>query len=114
MVSEVQEIIQKLKDLQLQQAELVVHLEKARDKESSPGVNERTAVDQREQEVHRPRVNETREIAIRDRVKIRNPNPFQPDNGIVITKVGKSRITVQTKAGGKILGAVKNLVKLYE
>ena len=105
MVNEVQEIIQKLKDLQLQQAELIVPLEKARDKESKQGVDEQITADQTD--TAPATVIETREIAIGDRVKIRNPNPFQQDNGTII-KVGKSRITVQTKTGRKILRAAKN------
>ena len=111
MVNEVQEIIQRLKALQLQQAELIVRLEEARERENKKGVDVQITVDQ---VTDTPAtVIETREIAIGDRVKIRNPNPFQQDNGTVI-KVGKSRITVQTKTGGKILRAAKNLSICHE
>ena len=111
MVNEVQEIIQRLKALQLQQAELIVPLEEARERENKKGVDVQITVDQ---VTDTPAtVIETREIAIGDRVKIRNPNPFQQDNRTVI-KVGKSRITVQTKTDGKILQAAKNLSICHE
>ena len=111
MVNKVLEIIQRLKALQLQQAELIVRLEEARERENKKGVDVQITVDQ---VTDTPAtVIETREIAIGDRVKIRNPNPFQQDNGTVI-KVGKSRITVQTKTGGKILRAAKNLSIYHE
>ena len=112
MINEIQEIIQKLKALQLLQAELIVRLEEARERENKKGVDVlQITVDQ---VTDTPAtVIETREIAIGDRVKIRNPNPFQQDNGTVI-KVGKCRITVQTKTGGKILRAAKNLSIYHE
>jgi hypothetical protein len=41
-------------------------------------------------------------------VRIKNPNRFQTDRGM-ITNIGAKRITVQTRSGTKILRAPKNL-----
>jgi len=106
MLNEVQELIQQLKELQLQQADIIARLEEAREKENKTEVGGQVTADQTN--TTPATVIETREIAIGDKVNIKNPNPFQQDNGTVI-KIGKSRITVQTRTGGKILRAAKNL-----
>jgi hypothetical protein len=49
------------------------------------------------------------EFVIGDKVRIKNPTRFQANRG-VMTKIGSSRITVQTKSGNKILRAPKNLI----
>jgi hypothetical protein len=97
---EVQELIRQLKSLQLQQTVLLTRLERARNTEARRDTADDTRVD----------VNETtREFAIGDRVRIKNPNRFQADRG-TITKIGASRITVQTRSGAKITRAPKNLI----
>jgi hypothetical protein len=56
----------------------------------------------------RTSVGETRELAIGDRVRIKNPNRFQVDKG-TITRIGANQMTIQTRSGTKILRAPKNL-----
>jgi dsDNA-specific endonuclease/ATPase MutS2 len=90
---EIQDLITQLKNLQLQQTELLVRLEKARQNETETKVGPPKA----------------REFAIGDKVRIKNPTRFQSDRG-VITKIGASRTTVQTKSGSLILRAPKNLI----
>jgi dsDNA-specific endonuclease/ATPase MutS2 len=94
---EVQDLIEQLKNLQLQQTELLARLERARINEAR-----RTGIQDKEE-------SSTREFAIGDKVRIKNPTRFQVNQG-VITKIGSSRITVHTKTGSKILRAPKNLV----
>ena len=98
----VQDIIRQLKGLQLKQTELLARLELARSKEQEETV---TVVNNKVTS----NVNETRPLAIGDRVRIRNPSAFQVNKGVVI-KIGISRITVLTESGTKILRAAKNLV----
>jgi transcription antitermination factor NusG len=98
---DIQDLITQLKDLQLQQAELIVRLERARGRESRATAG--TAARAGDSE---PR--ETRELAIGDRVRIKNPGPFQANRGVII-KIGTSRITVRTRSGSKIIRAPKNL-----
>ena len=93
---EVQDLIRQLKKLQLQQTELLVRLERARGDEARAGVYD-------EEE------SGTRKFAIGDKMRIKNPTRFQSDRG-VITKIGASRTTVQTKSGCLILRAPKNLI----
>jgi hypothetical protein len=93
---EVQDLIKQLKNLQLQQTELLVRLERARGDEVRAGVYD-------EEE------SGTRKFAIGDKVRIKNPTRFQADQG-VITKIGPNRVTVHTKTGSKILRAPKNLI----
>jgi hypothetical protein len=93
---EVQDLIRQLKNLQLQQTELLVRLERARGDEARAGVYD-------EEE------SGTRKFAIGDKVRIKNPTRFQADQG-VITKIGPNRVSVHTKTGSKILRAPKNLI----
>jgi hypothetical protein len=88
---EVQDLIRQLKSLQLQQTDLLSRLERARENEA--GTN----------------TSETREFAVGDEVSIKNPAPFQANQGI-ITKIGRSRISVLTGSGRTIQRAPKNLV----
>jgi hypothetical protein len=93
---EVQDLIRQLKNLQLQQTELLVRLERARGDEARAGVYD-------EEEPG------TQKFAIGDKVRIKNPTRFQADQG-VITKIEPNRVTVHTKTGSKILRAPKNLI----
>ena len=99
----VQDIIRQLKGLQLKQTELLARLELARSKEQE----ERTVTVVNNKVTSN--VNETRPLAIGDKVRIINPSPFQVNKGVVI-KIGTSRVTVLTESGTKILRAAKNLV----
>ena len=99
----IQDIIRQLKGLQLKQTELLARLELARSKEQEETV---TVVNNKVISS----VSETRRpLAIGDKVRIRNPNPFQANKGVVI-KIGTSRVTVLTESDTKILRAAKNLV----
>jgi transcription antitermination factor NusG len=93
---EVQVLIDQLRRLQLQQNELITRLERARGNERQPSPRAS------------PRAR--REIAIGDRVRIKNPGPFQTNKGVV-DKIGESRITVRTASGTKIQRAHKNIVR---
>jgi hypothetical protein len=97
---EVQELIGQLKSLQLQQTKIVARLEIARRKEARASTEEVTPL-------RRVSVDENRKLAIGDKVRIKNPSPFQSNRGTVI-KIGDSRVMVLTKSG-KITRAPKNL-----
>jgi predicted transcriptional regulator len=79
-------------DLQVQQADLIAQL----------GSNLSTSEDTKAPST-------TREFAIGDRVRIKNPRILQPQRGRIV-KIGINRITVQTNLGTKIVRAPKNLV----
>ena len=105
--NEIEHLIEQLKELQLQQSDILArlaHLEKARSKESGENVG-----DPEENKV-KASPNEVRPFAVGDLVCITNPNRalFQSDRG-TISKIGGSRITVQTK-NGKITRSPKNLI----
>ncbi len=51
----------------------------------------------------------TREFAIGDRVRVKNPRNLQPQRGRIVN-VGINRRTVQTNLGTKIVRAPKSLV----
>ena len=113
---EVQSLIEQLRQLQLQQSDLLARLEQARGKETKNktkvGDKAQAVVDETEQEEDgkaKGTVYETKGFNLGDKVRIRNPNPFQADRG-VITKIGNSRITIQTKSGSKLQRAPKNLI----
>jgi hypothetical protein len=96
---EIKEIVSQLNCLQIQQTALLSHLErlseggeKATRPTSSPSVAAGT----------------TREFAIGDRVRIRNPRRLQAVKGKIV-RIGKSRITVEAKGGETIIRAPKNL-----
>ena len=98
----VDDIIDQLNTLHIRQTDLLLRLEKARVAERNPdhylvGPTASKAPNET-----------TREFAIGDQVKVRNPNPFQSDKGRIV-RIGKTRITVQTKSGSKIQRAPKNL-----
>ncbi len=92
----VQELIAQLNQLQLQQTALLQRLDTAIS-------NETTLYGDIGQEAQEPRG-----FAISDNVTIKNPNPFQSNEG-TITKIGKRRVTVTTPKGQKILRDPKNL-----
>jgi hypothetical protein len=92
----VQELIAELNQLQIQQTALLVRLDTAIG-------NETTLFGGSDQGTQRPR-----DFSIGDNVTIKNPNPFQSNEG-TITKIGKRRVTVTTQKGQKILRDPKNL-----
>ena len=100
----VEELITQLKSLQIKQAELLERLERAREREDKKEV-----VDEEVKKTHVDELVPTEELAIGDKVRIRNPNPFQASRGTII-KIGASRVTIQTKTGTKILRAQKNVI----
>jgi transcription elongation factor len=78
-------------DLQVQQADLIAQLGNLSGSEDTKAPST------------------TREFAIGDRVRIKNPRILQPQRGRIV-KIGINRITVQTNLGTKIVRAPKNLV----
>ena len=48
-------------------------------------------------------------FAVGNKVLIKNPNPFQANEGTII-KVGNKRITVRLQSGSKIQQSAKNLL----
>jgi hypothetical protein len=108
---EIEDIIAQLQQLQLQQTELLARLEKARGEETEntdTGHTTRASVADRTDRTKTSTDDINREFVLGDKVKIKNPNRFQPNKGKII-KIGKSRITVETASGGKITRAPKNL-----
>jgi transcription antitermination factor NusG len=93
---EIQDLITQLNRIQLQQTALLARLETAVENEATQN-----------REISRE-VRPTGAFALGDRVRIRNPNPFQATRG-TITKIGDQRITVTSRSGSKILRAPKNL-----
>jgi hypothetical protein len=99
----VQDIIAQLQNLQIQQAVLLTRLgrlssEGNRNSNSNYSRPEPPATE-----------NTTRDFAIGDRVRIRNPGVFQTDRGSIV-KIGTTRITVLARNGTKIVRAPKNLI----
>ena len=92
---DITEIIAQLQRLQLQQSELLQRLTRLSESEDN---NNATG-----------QANTPRELAVGDRVRIRNPGRFQATNGKII-KIGTSRITVQADNGTKIIRAPSNLI----
>ena len=111
---DVDDIIDQLNTLHIRQTDLLLRLEKARAAEKKPDADEvvstTTPVGPTASKalIETTPTETTREFAIGDQVKIKNPNPFQTDKARII-KIGKTRITVQTKSGSKIQRAPKNL-----
>ena len=105
---EVQDIIEQLKELQIQQSDLLLRLEKARQAEKNTEPDEAVSTAPVGPTASKESTDATREFAIGNEVRVRNPNPFQTDKGKII-RIGKTRITVQTKSGSKIQRAPKNL-----
>jgi hypothetical protein len=93
---EVQNIIERLEDLQVKQSGLLSRLERL----STSGDYARA---------QQPPTVATREFVIGDRVRISNPRLLQADRGRII-KIGKDRITVQAKNGTKVVRKAKNLI----
>ena len=95
MNDEIQHLIDELKQLQLQQQQVLTRLERARARES-------------ERITQSPQTR-TREFAVGDRVRILNPRHLQANHG-VITKIGLSRITIKPHTRGvEIIWAHKNI-----
>ena len=106
---DIDDIIDQLNTLHIRQTDLLLCLEKARVAERNPDANEvvstTTPVGPT---ASKAPIETTREFAIGDQGKVRNPNPFQSDKGKMV-RIGKMRITVQTKSGSKTQRAPKNL-----
>ena len=96
---EIEGLIEQLKGLQLQQTAVLDRLQRLAENDIGSNVPGDTA------ESTEPPI----EFALGDRVRIKNPRPFQQAIGI-ITKIGTSRITVTTKNGTEIQRAASNLV----
>jgi hypothetical protein len=96
---EIEGLIEQLKGLQLQQTAVLDRLERLAESERGANVPADAAGGTE------PPI----EFALGDRVRIKNPRPFQQAVGI-ITKIGPSRITVTTRNGTKVQRAASNLV----
>ena len=95
---EIEELVEQLRDLQVQQTTVLDRLERLAESRRAPNVPANEAEG-----------TEPIKFALGDRVRIRNPRPFQQAVGI-ITKIGASRITVTTRNGNKIQRAASNLI----
>jgi transcription antitermination factor NusG len=95
---ELEDIIAQLQQLQIQESNLILRLERLnRSGDRRPSNSPNTP----------------REFSIGDSVRIINPRPLQAKKGI-ITKINTStdRITVEAKNGSKIIRASHNIVHL--
>jgi hypothetical protein len=92
--NEIKDIVAQLHQLQRQETELLLRLERLSITDSqTSGTPTR------------------REFLIGDLVKIKNPKPFQIKKGNII-KIGTNRITVQSTNGSKIIRAPSNLTHI--
>ena len=92
----IQDIVNQLEQLQIQQSDLLQHLGRLSEAEdNNGGTTAPTAT--------------TQTFAIGDSVRIRNPGRSQPTTG-VIAKIRRSRITVESSNGTKIVLAPRNIV----
>jgi transcription elongation factor len=98
---DIKDIVAQLDRLQIQQSELLQRLDQLVGSGESNNATARS-VQSVQSEI-------TREFAIGDRVRIRNPGLLQAVRGTII-KIGASRITVQARNGNKIVRAPKNLI----
>jgi hypothetical protein len=95
---EIQDIVNQLEGLQIQQSNLLERLGRL----SESGDSNNNSVTPLPTAA-------ARAFAVGDRVRILNPNRLQPDRG-AITKIGRSRITVEARNGTKIIRAPRNLI----
>ena len=86
---EIEDIVTQLNNLNIRQASLLARLERATNTQTPPA-------------------NTSNDFRIGDRVTILNPRRLQQTSGN-ITKIGATRVTVQTSNGSKISRAPKNL-----
>ena len=100
---EIRDIIDEFKKLRLQQDELINRLERL---DSNPPANPQAT---RATGTPRPTAPPEREFAVGDRVRIRNPGPFQSSFG-TIEKIGAARITVRDRDGRAIVRIPKNII----
>ena len=91
---EIKDIVAQLKQLQIQETELLHRLEQLNEEDSNPSRS----------------LDVTRGFAIGDLVQIKNPRPLQAKKG-TITKIGVTtdRITIQAKNGSKTVRASFNM-----
>ena len=99
---EIAEIVIQLQRLQLQQSELLHRLTQV-DEENNDNAAKQASPPRASRSANAPR-----EFAIGDKVRIVNPNRFQPKKGTII-KIG-DRITVLAKNGTKVYRVTKNLL----
>ena len=92
----IKDIVTQLEQLQIQQSDLLQHLGRLSENDNN---NNSTTVS--------PVA--ARAFAVGDNVRIRNPGRLQPSAG-TITKIGRSRITVEANNGVKILRAPRNII----
>jgi transcription antitermination factor NusG len=95
---EVKGIIEQLRRLQLQQTQLLSRL----------AFIHGTRAESRANATEPTPPNVVREFAVGDRVRIKNPGPFQAHRG-TIAKIGAHRITVRTRSGSRIQRAPHNI-----
>jgi hypothetical protein len=93
---EIQDIVNQLEQLQIQQSDLLQHLGRLSECKDSNN----TAI---------PLPATARELAVGNRVPIKNPGRLQSIRG-TITKIGRNRITVEARNGTKIVQSPKNLI----
>jgi hypothetical protein len=111
----VQDLIIQLQDLQLQQTELLIRLQRARSNKTRTPSNDTAGVNRtrvpKAQRTGKSNVvpgDTVRPIAIGDKVCIKHPNRFQLNHG-GNTKVSTNRYIVCTPSGRNILSAPKNI-----
>jgi hypothetical protein len=93
---DIKDIVEQLQRLQIQQDVLLARLGELSGSHETPAQATRVPPDT------------TRDLAIGDRVRIRNPGRFQAVRGTIV-RIGTSRITVQARNGSKIIRAPHNL-----
>lgn len=110
---DLQKIVKKLQELQIEQAALADQLAtiaalRSTGTTSAATTASTTAPTARASSRNKP-PESTSVFNVGDKVRIRNPRPYQAHGGI-ITKIGASNITVTTRGGTKIVRAPHNLV----
>ncbi len=105
---QIESIIEELGNLQIRQKVLIAKLGQLARSENTPA---RAGTSRKNGEDFLPTaatIERDSEFAVGDRVRIKNPGPFQPTTGTV-SKIGAKRITVRTANGSNIVRAPKNL-----
>jgi hypothetical protein len=107
----IEDLIEKIQELQIQQTDLLIRLRQARNKgtQATGNRNAGASAAGKPDENRSAPASTTRKLEVGDKVIIRNPRRFQANRG-VITKLGASRNTVRTRSGTKILRAPWNLI----
>ena len=109
---EIRDITEKLQSLQIEQTALIARL--AREQATLIDRLARVTEDSRNRQATQATTTRlSRTLQIGDRVRIRNPGPFQATTG-KIEKISDSRVTVRTETGSKILRAHKNIILINQ